>query len=45
MSLDNSCILLWCMSSTGSDCVSLVSSSVILGVVVYHWTIVVYYYG
>jgi hypothetical protein len=45
MSLDNSCMLLWWMCSTGSDCVSLVSSCVLLGVVVYHWTIVVYYYG
>jgi hypothetical protein len=28
-----------------SDCVSLDSSCVLLAVVVYHWTIVVYYYG
>jgi hypothetical protein len=36
MSLDNGCMLLWWMQSTGSDCVSLVSSGVLLGVVVYH---------
>jgi hypothetical protein len=33
MSLDNSCMLLWWMCSTGSDCVSLVSTFVILVVV------------
>jgi hypothetical protein len=45
MSLDSSCMLLRWMCSTGSDCVSLVSSCVLLGVVVYHWSVVVYYYG
>jgi hypothetical protein len=45
MSLDNSCMLLWWMCSTGCDYVSLVSSHVLLGVVVYHWIVVVYYYG
>jgi hypothetical protein len=45
MSLDNGCMLLWWMRSTDSDCVSLVSSGVLLGVVVYHWIVVVYYYG
>jgi hypothetical protein len=34
--LDSSCMLLWWMLSTGSNCVSLVSSGVLLGVVVYH---------
>jgi hypothetical protein len=29
----------------GRDCVSLVSSHVLLGVVVYHWIVVVYHYG
>jgi hypothetical protein len=42
MSLDNRCI--WWMRSTGNDCVSLVSSTVLLGVVVYHWIVVEYYY-
>jgi hypothetical protein len=45
MSLDSICMLLWWMSSIGSECVSLVSSCVLLGVVVYHWEVVVYYYG
>jgi hypothetical protein len=45
VSLDNSYVLLWWMCSTGSVCVSLESSCVLLGVVVYHWIIVVYYYG
>jgi hypothetical protein len=45
MSLDNSCMLLWWMCSPGSDYVSLVSSRVLLGVVVYQWAVVVYYYG
>jgi hypothetical protein len=45
MSLDSICMLLWWMCSTGSDCVSLVSSLVLLVVVVNHWTIVVYYCG
>jgi hypothetical protein len=52
MSLGSSCMLLWWMCSTGSDCVSLVndcvslvSSGLLLGVVVYHWIVVVYYYG
>jgi hypothetical protein len=44
MSLDSSCMLLWWMCSIGSDYVSLVSICVLLGVVVYHWEIVVYYY-
>jgi hypothetical protein len=33
------------MYSTDCDYVSLVSSRVLLGVVVYHWIVVVYYYG
>jgi hypothetical protein len=45
MSLDGSCMPLWWMCSTGCDYVSLVSSRVLLGVVVYHWIVVVYYYG
>jgi hypothetical protein len=45
MSLNSSCMLLWWMCSTSSDCVSLVSRCVLLGVVVYHWALVVYYYG
>jgi hypothetical protein len=45
VSLDNSYVLLWWMCSTGSDCVSLDSSCALLGVVVYHWITVVYYYG
>jgi hypothetical protein len=45
VSLDNSYVLLWWMCSTGSDCVSLDSSCALLGVVVYHWIVVVYYYG
>jgi hypothetical protein len=45
MSLDNSCMPLRWMYSTGCDYVSLVSNYVLLGVVVYHWLIVVYYYG
>jgi hypothetical protein len=45
VSLDNSYVLLWWMCSTGSDYVSLDSSCVLLGVVVYHWIVVVYYYG
>jgi hypothetical protein len=36
MSLYISCMLLWWMCSTGSDCVSLVSSCMLLGVVVCH---------
>jgi hypothetical protein len=36
MSLDSSCMLLWWMYSIGSDCLSMVSSCVLLGVVVYH---------
>jgi hypothetical protein len=36
MSLDSSCILLWWMCSTDCDYVSLVSSCVLLGMVVYH---------
>jgi hypothetical protein len=44
MSLDSSCMLLWWMCSTGCDYVSLVSSRVLLGVVMYHWIVVVYYY-
>jgi hypothetical protein len=45
VSLDSSCVLLQWLCTTGSDCVSLDSSCVLLAVVVYHWTIVVYYYG
>jgi hypothetical protein len=45
MSLDNSCMPLWWMCSTSCDYVSLVSSRVLLGVVVYHSIVVVYYYG
>jgi hypothetical protein len=45
ISLENSCMLVWWMCSTGCDYVSLVSSHVLLGVVVYHWIVVVYYYG
>jgi hypothetical protein len=45
MSLENIFMLQWWMRSTGSDCVSLVSSRVLLGVVVYQWVVVVYYYG
>jgi hypothetical protein len=45
MSLDNSYVLLWWMCSTSSDRVSLDSSCVLLGVVVYHWIVVVYCYG
>jgi hypothetical protein len=36
MSLDNSYMLLWWMCSSSCDYVSLVSSRVLLGVVVYH---------
>jgi hypothetical protein len=45
VSLDNSCVLLQWLCTTGSDCVSLDNSCVLLEVVVYHWTVVVYYYG
>jgi hypothetical protein len=45
MSLDSICVLLWWMSSTASDYLSLDSSCVLLGVVVYNWIIVVYNYG
>jgi hypothetical protein len=45
MSQDNSCMLLWWMFSIGCDYVSLVSSCVLLGVVVYHLIVVVCYYG
>jgi hypothetical protein len=45
MSLDSGCILLWWMCSTDCDYVSLVSSCVLLGMVVYHWILVMYYYG
>jgi hypothetical protein len=45
MSLDNSCILLWWMHSTDYDYVSLVSSRVLLGMVLYHYIVVMYYYG
>jgi hypothetical protein len=45
VSWDNSYVLLWWMCSTGSDCMSLDSSCVLLGVVVYHWIVVMYYYG
>jgi hypothetical protein len=45
MSLDNSYMPPWWICSTGCDSVSLVSSCVLLGVVVYHWIVVVYYYG
>jgi hypothetical protein len=37
MSLDNSCMPLWWMYSTGCDYVSLVSIHVLLGVVVYYY--------
>jgi hypothetical protein len=36
MSLDNSCMLLWLICSTGCDYVSLVSSRFLLDVVAYH---------
>jgi hypothetical protein len=36
VSLDSRYVLLWWMCSTGSDCMSLDSSCVLLGVVVYH---------
>jgi hypothetical protein len=45
VSLDNSYVLLWWMCSTSSDYMSLDSSYVLLGVVVYHLIVVVYYYG
>jgi hypothetical protein len=45
MSLDISCILLWWMCSTDCDYVSLVSSLVLLGMVVYQCIVVMYYYG
>jgi hypothetical protein len=45
MSLDNSCILLWWICSTDYDYVSLASSRVLLGMVMYHWIVVMYYYG
>jgi hypothetical protein len=45
MSLDSSCILLWWMRSTDCDYVSLVSSRALLGMVMYHWIVVMYYYG
>jgi hypothetical protein len=45
MSLDSSCVLLQWSCTTGSDCVSLDSSCVLLEVVLYHWIVVVYYYG
>jgi hypothetical protein len=45
MSLDSICMLLWWICSTGSGCVSLVNSYVLLGVVVCRWIVVVYYYG
>jgi hypothetical protein len=45
MYLNNSCMLLWWMCSIGCDYVSLVSSCVLLEVVVYHWIVVLYYYG
>jgi hypothetical protein len=45
MYLDNSYVLLLWMCCTGSDCVSLDSSFTLLGVVVYQWVVVLYYYG
>jgi hypothetical protein len=45
MSLNSSYVLLWWMCSTSSDCVSLGSRCALVGVVVYHWIVVVYYYG
>jgi hypothetical protein len=45
MSLDCSCMPLWWMYSIDCDYVSLVSSRVLLGVVMYHWIVFVYYYG
>jgi hypothetical protein len=45
VSLDNSCVILWWLCTTGGDCVSLDNSCVPIVVVVYHWTIVVYYYS
>jgi hypothetical protein len=45
VSLDIRYVLLWWMCSIGSDCMSLDSSCALLGVVVYHCIVVVYYYG
>jgi hypothetical protein len=45
VSLDSRYRLLWWMCSTSSDYVSLDSSCALLGGVVYHWIVVVYYYG
>jgi hypothetical protein len=44
MFLDSICMLRWWMCSTGSDYLSLVISCVLLGVVLYHGIVVVYYY-
>jgi hypothetical protein len=45
MSLESSCTLLWWKCSTDFDYVSLVSSRVLLAMDVYHWIVVIYYYG
>jgi hypothetical protein len=42
VSLNSSYVLLWWMCSTSSDCMSPDSSCALLGVVVYHWIVVVY---
>jgi len=45
MSLEINYVLLQWLCTNGSDCASVDNSCVLLAVVVYHWTIVVYYYG
>jgi hypothetical protein len=45
VSLDNSYVLLQWLCTTGSDCMSLDSRYVLLAMVLYHWKVVVYYYG
>jgi hypothetical protein len=45
MSIGSRCMLLWWMCSTNCDYMSLIKYCVLLGVVVYHWIVVVYYYG
>jgi hypothetical protein len=45
VSLYSSCVLLQWLCTNGSGFVSLDSSCVLLVVVVYHWIVVVYYFG
>ena len=45
MSLDSSYMALWWMCSTGLTMCHRLNSRVLLGVVMYHWIVVLYYYG